>query len=244
MRADGDLERKAKHGIKLSYKKVTSYAKRKMCYNKGDSPFPKRLKCSPSFRTSTPFKTSHSPRRDTPVSSRKQLFESSVCDLNDITNEFSLLDISETEDTEKSEIGTFIPSVGSSDTNSVREEFLSLVPSALHELEKAGKGDVLQKFLSQVSSGKFPLTNIAFQLWCDVVDWYEKSDTRQMRYSPETLQFFWVGKKLFGGRFIRFMNEMHVDRMINYKYGTRRQMIRKRCNQKEIPTPKTEEGKD
>ena len=167
-----------------------------------------------------------------------------MCDLNDITNEFSLLDISETEDTEKSEIGTFIPSVGSSDTNPVREEFLSLVPSALHELEKAGKGDVLQKFLSQVSSGKFPLTNIAFQLWCDVVDWYEKSDTRQMRYSPETLQFFWVGKKLFGGRFIRFMNKMHVDRMINYKCGTRRQMIRKRCNQKEIPTPKTEEGKD
>ena len=174
MRADGDLERKAKTWDQIIVQKFTSYAKRKMCYNKGDSPFPKRLNCSPSFRTSTPFKTSH-----TPVSSRKQLFESSVCDLNDITNEFSLLDISETEDTEKSEIGTFIPSVGSSDTIPVREEFLSLVPSALHELEKAGKGDVLQKFLSQVSSGKFPLTNIAFQLWCDVVDWYEKSDTRQ-----------------------------------------------------------------
>lgn len=27
-----------------------------------------------------------------------------------------------------------------------------------------------------------------------------------MRYSPDTLQFFWVGKKLFGGRFIRFMS--------------------------------------
>ena len=29
-----------------------------------------------------------------------------------------------------------------------------------------------------------------------------------MRYSPETLQFFWVGKNHFGGRFIRFMSGM------------------------------------
>ena len=46
------------------------------------------------------------------------------------------------------------------------------------------------KSFSQVSGGKFPLNNIAFQLWCDVVDWYENIDTRQMRYSPKTLQFF------------------------------------------------------
>jgi hypothetical protein len=27
-----------------------------------------------------------------------------------------------------------------------------------------------------------------------------------MRYSPSTLQFVWLGRKLFGGRFIRFMS--------------------------------------
>jgi hypothetical protein len=29
-----------------------------------------------------------------------------------------------------------------------------------------------------------------------------------MRYSPETMQFFWVGRRLFGGRFVRFMSGM------------------------------------
>jgi hypothetical protein len=28
----------------------------------------------------------------------------------------------------------------------------------------------------------------------------------EMRYSPSTLQFVWLGRKLFGGRFIRFMS--------------------------------------
>lgn len=79
-------------------------------------------------------------------------------------------------------------------------------------MNKAGKGDILQKFFSQVSTGKFPLNNIAFQLWCDVVDRYDNKDTRQMRYSLDTLKFFWVGKKLFGGRFIRFMGGMKNEK--------------------------------
>ena len=32
-----------------------------------------------------------------------------------------------------------------------------------------------------------------------------------MRYSPETLQFFWDGKTMFGGRFIRFMSGMKTE---------------------------------
>ena len=55
---------------------------------------------------------------------------------------------------------------------------------------------------------QFPMTNIAFQLWSDVVQWFGNTDTRQMRYSQESLKFFWVGKKLFDGRFVRFMSRM------------------------------------
>jgi hypothetical protein len=40
----------------------------------------------------------------------------------------------------------------------------------------------------------------------DIVQWFDKDESRQMRYSPSTLQFFWLGRKLFGGRFIRFMS--------------------------------------
>jgi hypothetical protein len=39
-----------------------------------------------------------------------------------------------------------------------------------------------------------------------MVEWFDKDESRQMRYSPSTLQFFWLGRKLFGGRFIRFMS--------------------------------------
>jgi hypothetical protein len=50
------------------------------------------------------------------------------------------------------------------------------------------------------------LNNIAFELFLDIVEWFDKDESRQMRYSPSTLQFFWLGRKLFGGRFIRFMS--------------------------------------
>jgi hypothetical protein len=40
----------------------------------------------------------------------------------------------------------------------------------------------------------------------EIVEWFDKDESRQMRYSPSTLQFVWLGRKLFGGRFIRFMS--------------------------------------
>jgi hypothetical protein len=40
----------------------------------------------------------------------------------------------------------------------------------------------------------------------DIVEWFDKDESRQMRNSPSTLQLFWLGRKLFGGRFIRFMS--------------------------------------
>ena len=137
-----------------------------------------------------------------------------IDDILNLTGEFSILDISDFQNN-SSVNGNGCTNVFSSsaehsnkESKDVKEELNKLIQSVVNELEKAGKGKLLQKFFSQVSGGKFPLNNIAFQLWCDVVDWYENTDTRQMRYSPETLQFFWVGKKLFGGRFIRFMCEM------------------------------------
>jgi hypothetical protein len=62
------------------------------------------------------------------------------------------------------------------------------------------------KFFKLVQEGKFPLNNIAFELFLDIVELFDKDESRQMRYSPSTLQFFWLGRKLFGGRFIRFMS--------------------------------------
>ena len=57
-----------------------------------------------------------------------------------------------------------------------------------------------------MQDGKFLLNNIAFELFLEIVEWFDKDESRQMRFSPSTLQFFWLGRKLFGDRFIRFMS--------------------------------------
>ena len=48
--------------------------------------------------------------------------------------------------------------------------------------------------------------NIAFELFLDIVELLTKMNHVEMRYSPSTLQFVWLGRKIFGGRFIRFMS--------------------------------------
>ena len=107
--------------------------------------------------------------------------------INNLIDKFSVLDISDCQDNSGLNAFRYSGTLTSSDvpsnreSSNVDEEFEKLIPSVLNELEKAGKGDLLQKFFSQVSCGKFLLNNIAFQLWCDVVDWKENTDTRQMR---------------------------------------------------------------
>ena len=107
---------------------------------------------------------------------------------HNLIDEFSVLDISDCQDNSGLNAFRYAGTLTSSDapsnreSSNVDEELEELIPSILNELEKAGKGDLLQKFFSQVSCGKFPLNNIAFQLWCDVVDWNENMDTRLMRY--------------------------------------------------------------
>ena len=75
--------------------------------------------------------------------------------------------------------------------NSDSDEIIKLIPSVLNELAKVGKENVLQKFFSQVSCSRFPINYIAFHLLCDV-NWFDNSDTHQMRYAPETLQLFFL----------------------------------------------------
>ncbi|XP_052245773.1 uncharacterized protein LOC127854757 [Dreissena polymorpha] len=70
--------------------------------------------------------------------------------------------------------------------------------------EQSVDGEIVS-FLNLVSSRRFPLDNVAFQLFLDVVKWFDCEDVRTMRYNDTTMKFFWLGKRLFGGRFLRFM---------------------------------------
>lgn len=57
-----------------------------------------------------------------------------------------------------------------------------------------------------VPTKNFPLDNIAFLLFLDIVDRYDILTTSEMRYiRPETKQFWEVGYRLFKGKFLRFM---------------------------------------
>ena len=60
----------------------------------------------------------------------------------------------------------------------------------LEELERVGKCGAFVKVMELVNERKFPLNNIAFSLFCDIVSWYSLTDTRCMRYSEDTVQFF------------------------------------------------------
>ena len=89
------------------------------------------------------------------------------------------------------------------DSNETNYEMFS---EAMERLKTHNKGDELVTFMKLVVEGKFPLNNVAFLLFTDVVKWFSCDDTRCMRYSDTTMKFFWLGKKLFGSRFIRFMS--------------------------------------
>lgn len=85
-------------------------------------------------------------------------------------------------------------------------DILPIIKKALDNLTNADKNESFMKLIRSIADGKLPLNNISFELFFDVVNWFSVDDTRSMRYSPSTLKFFWLGRKLFGCKFVRFMS--------------------------------------
>jgi len=87
----------------------------------------------------------------------------------DIEEHFSLLDISEEDEI---------------------EIYNNNHDSVLKVLAEDDHGTLVKDFFHLLYEKKFPLKNIAFRLWADVVQWFTLKDTtcRCMRYSDETLQ--------------------------------------------------------
>ena len=59
-------------------------------------------------------------------------------------------------------------------------EIPPLLSAVINILEKAERVDIITKFLNLVAEGRFPLDNVAFSVFCDVVEWFAKEDTRQI----------------------------------------------------------------
>jgi hypothetical protein len=54
----------------------------------------------------------------------------------------------------------------------------------LDKLSDVGKKDKLLKFFKLVQDGKYPLNTIAFELVLDIVEWFDKDESRQIGNSP------------------------------------------------------------
>lgn len=81
-----------------------------------------------------------------------------------------------------------------------------LLPSVMKTLSENGHQKSMMIFFKLVEESKFPLTNIAFQLWLEVVAWFSCENTSNMRYLESTKKIWKLGYRLFGGQFLHFMS--------------------------------------
>jgi hypothetical protein len=87
------------------------------------------------------------------------------------------------------------------------EELIKLAPKVLENLSKNGEMDkTILNFFRLVHQHKFPLSNISFLLWAEVVKWFCCGNTCSMRYSEQTKIFWKLGWRLFGAKFVHFMS--------------------------------------
>ena len=77
--------------------------------------------------------------------------------------------------------------------------------SAIPNLLKSGLLKEICTFLQLVANNCFPLDNISFLLFLDVVNFYSKENVCAMRYRQDTYLFWIYGYLLLKGRFLRLM---------------------------------------
>ena len=86
------------------------------------------------------------------------------------------------------------------------QEMNDILPNVLKTLEESGTKKSFLDFCRLVHSNNFPLDNIAYLLWVEVLKWYTMENTSSMRYSDQTKKFWKLGWRVFGGKFINFMS--------------------------------------
>ena len=70
--------------------------------------------------------------------------------------------------------------------NGVLSEIIELLPAVLNILKEENRLDsTILNFFRQIKNGTFPLKDMSFLLFCDVVKWFGCRSTTSMRYSDE-----------------------------------------------------------
>ena len=99
----------------------------------------------------------------------------------------------------------FVSELNEQERNDNLDEVVQLLPDVIKELKKVGLANIIIYFFRLVSNGKFPMQNISFLLWTEVVQWFNLENTSSMRYMEKTKKFWKLAMRHFGGKFIRFM---------------------------------------
>ena len=76
-----------------------------------------------------------------------------------------------------------------SETAGEIEELNNLVPKVLENLKTEGQVETYIAFNRLVAENSFPLTNIPYLLFLDIVNWFSTGTTAQMRYTDEMKRF-------------------------------------------------------
>ena len=91
------------------------------------------------------------------------------------------------------------------------DDMTVILPSILNKMKNVGLlGDFVNLF-KLLHEDKFPLNNIAFLLFLDVVRWYSLENTVNMEYSEEAIKFWRVMYRLFHGKALRFMGGLRTE---------------------------------
>ena len=117
------------------------------------------------------------------------------------------------DDTSSCELGCEpLPHEETEKNNTLLRQLERLLPCVVDALQNAGRLHEYLAFNRLLAEGRFPLDNIAFLLFLDVVRWYDlEKNTTAMRYNPDVKLFWNTGLKLFKGRFLRFMGGQRIN---------------------------------
>ncbi len=87
------------------------------------------------------------------------------------------------------------------------QDLITSLPDVIDKLKEYGHLEEYMSFHNLLKRGEFPMRNIAYLLFLDVVRWQslEKSSSF-MRYNDEVRLFWQTGLRLFHGKFLRFMS--------------------------------------
>jgi hypothetical protein len=86
------------------------------------------------------------------------------------------------------------------------EEIMEILPGFLQKLHHENLCYDFCNFVKLVCNKKFPLTNISFLLFLDVVRWYSLPRTSMMTYKDDTMKSWRVIYRLFHGKILRFLS--------------------------------------